>query len=185
MVLSFVDHSVIITDFCRATFTPLPTILVLNQFCHHYCRIRRLIRAMSREDVDLAHLWLLPHQFQCGWHSFHPWGGRTVCNFLYVFLMPLKWYHFCASAIYDLPVIDTYFLRHLRFLIKSAEDMLKYQPSIVDLQNQASVTQTEIKAIRTELAATTQKQGKDHASIEEEKDGRLNAGWGFCFNQTF
>jgi hypothetical protein len=54
--------------------------------------------------------------------------------------------------------------------------MLKYQPSIVDLQNQASVTQTEIKAIRTELAATTQKQGKDHASIAEEKDGRLNEG---------
>ncbi len=73
-------------------------------------------------------------------------------------------------------MIDTYILRHLRFLIKSAEDMLKYQPSIVDLQNQASVTQTEIKAIRTELAATTQKQGKDHASIAEEKDGRLNEG---------
>jgi hypothetical protein len=65
----------------------------------------------------------------------------------------------------------------LRFLIKSAEDILKHQPTLTELQNQASVTKTEIKAIRTELAANAQQQKQDHASLEEERDGRLNEKW--------
>jgi hypothetical protein len=66
--------------------------------------------------------------------------------------------------------------RHLRFLLKSAEDMLKHQPSLTDLQNQATVTQTEVQAIKSELAATTRKQAIDHISLAKEKDGRTNEG---------
>ena len=69
-----------------------------------------------------------------------------------------------------------YTSRHLRFLLKSAEDMLSYQPSLPDLQNQATVTQTEVQAIKSELAATTRKQALDHASLAEEKDGSTNEG---------
>ncbi len=54
--------------------------------------------------------------------------------------------------------------------------MLKHQPSITELQNQATVTKTEVQAIREELAETKRKQALDHATIEEEKDGRLNEG---------
>ncbi len=60
--------------------------------------------------------------------------------------------------------------------MKSAEDLIKHQPTLTELQNQASVTKSEIQAIRTELATTTRKQAKDHASMEEERDGRLNEG---------
>ncbi len=66
--------------------------------------------------------------------------------------------------------------RHLRCLIKSAEDILKHQPSLTDLQNQASVARTEIKAIQSQLATNAQQQKQDHASLAEEKDGRLNEG---------
>ncbi len=53
---------------------------------------------------------------------------------------------------------------------------MKHQPSITELQNQATITKTEVQAIREELAETKRKQALDHATIEEEKDGRLNEG---------
>jgi hypothetical protein len=64
--------------------------------------------------------------------------------------------------------------RHLRFLIKSAEDCLKREPSLVDLQNQATATSTVVRAMQSELAATRRQQDLDHAQVEEEKDGRKN-----------
>jgi hypothetical protein len=54
--------------------------------------------------------------------------------------------------------------------------MLKHQPSLTDLQNQATVTQSEVQAIKSELAATTRKQAIDHISLAEEKDGLANLG---------
>ena len=59
--------------------------------------------------------------------------------------------------------------------------MLNHQPSLPDLQNQATVTQTEVQAIKSELAATTRKQALDHASLAEEKDGSTNEGWELSF----
>jgi hypothetical protein len=59
-------------------------------------------------------------------------------------------------------------------LLKSAEEMLKRTPTITDLQNQATVSKTEVQAIQSELAETKRKQALDHASLAEEKDGRLN-----------
>jgi hypothetical protein len=70
-------------------------------------------------------------------------------------------------------------LRHLRFLLKAAEEMLRHQPSLTDLQNQATVTKTEIRAIQTQLATNTKNQGLDHASSAEEKDGRVNEKYAF------
>ncbi len=67
-------------------------------------------------------------------------------------------------------------LRHLRCLLKSAEEALQHQPTLVELQNQTSVVKTEIQAIRTQLATNTHQQGLDHASAAEERDGRLNEG---------
>jgi hypothetical protein len=60
--------------------------------------------------------------------------------------------------------------------LKSAEDLLQHQPTLTDLQNQATVTKSEIQAIRNQLATNTKQQALDHASQAEEKDGRLNEG---------
>ncbi len=59
-------------------------------------------------------------------------------------------------------------------MLKSAEEILQHQPSLTDLQNQTSVVKTEIQAIRTQLATTSQQQALDHASVAEERDGGLN-----------
>jgi hypothetical protein len=67
-----------------------------------------------------------------------------------------------------------YHLRHLRFLLRSAEDLIEKPPTLNEIQNEATATKAEIKAIQSELASTVQKQALDHASLEEEKDGRTN-----------
>ncbi len=59
-------------------------------------------------------------------------------------------------------------------MLKSAEDLLKREPSLNDLQNQATATTTVVRAIQTELAATRRQQDLDHATGAEEKDGRKN-----------
>jgi hypothetical protein len=61
-------------------------------------------------------------------------------------------------------------------LLKAAEDLLQHQPTVVDLQNQATVTKSEVQAIRNELATNKRQQALDHASQAEERDGRLNEG---------
>ncbi len=66
------------------------------------------------------------------------------------------------------------FFRHLRFLLRSAEEAIEKAPSLESLQNQATVTKAEVQAIRTQLADTIRQQALDHAQNAEEKDGRLN-----------
>jgi hypothetical protein len=70
--------------------------------------------------------------------------------------------------------IPILFLRHLRFLVKSAEALINGQPTLVDLQNQATVSTTVIRALQTQVASNTRLLQGDHASSAEEKDGRLN-----------
>ncbi len=65
-------------------------------------------------------------------------------------------------------------LRYLRFLLKSAEESISKQPTLVELQNEATMTKTVVKAMQTELSTTKHKQALDRATIAEEKDGRLN-----------
>ncbi len=66
------------------------------------------------------------------------------------------------------------FNRHLRFLLRKADEAIQKVPTLTDLQNQATATTTVVQAMRTELANTTRKQSLDRASSAEEKDGRLN-----------
>ena len=67
------------------------------------------------------------------------------------------------------------FLRHLRFLLRSAEDLINKPPTSTSLQVETTLIRGEVQAIRTELAETTHKQAIDRAKAEEEKDGRQNA----------
>ncbi len=67
------------------------------------------------------------------------------------------------------------FLRHLRFLLRSAEDLINKPPTSTSLQTETTLIKGEVQAIRTELAETTRKQAIDRAKAEEEKDGRQNA----------
>ncbi len=64
--------------------------------------------------------------------------------------------------------------RHLRFLLKSADELLAKKPTLVELQNQANTTTATTSALQSELAQVSANQNIDHASIQEEKDGRLN-----------
>jgi hypothetical protein len=64
--------------------------------------------------------------------------------------------------------------RHLRYLIKAAEELIRTPPTLEELQNQNTVTKAVIRSIQTDLAATKEKQALDHAQIAEEKDGQTN-----------
>ncbi len=64
--------------------------------------------------------------------------------------------------------------RHLRFLLKSAAEMATKQPSPAQLQNQAMTQAAVTSAIQSELSTVSNNQAMDHATIAEEKDGRLN-----------
>ncbi len=66
------------------------------------------------------------------------------------------------------------FYRHLRFLLRSAEEAIEKAPSLESLQNQANTTKAEVQAIRNQLADTARQQALDSAQAAEEKDGRLN-----------
>jgi hypothetical protein len=66
------------------------------------------------------------------------------------------------------------FCRHLRFLIKSAEELIRKPASLEELQNQAAVTKTVIRSIQTDLAATKEQQALAAAQAAEEKEGRQN-----------
>ncbi len=71
-------------------------------------------------------------------------------------------------------IFVTFYFRHLRFLIKSADEMISRPPSLTSLQNDATVTKAVVRAIQDDLATTKQQQNLDHAQNAEEKDGRLN-----------
>ncbi len=64
--------------------------------------------------------------------------------------------------------------RHLRFLLRAAEEAINKAPTLEQLQNQAVAAKAELQSIRSELAATTQKQALESATNAEEKDGRQN-----------
>jgi hypothetical protein len=66
------------------------------------------------------------------------------------------------------------FLRHLRFLVKATETLINSQPTLSELQNQATVSTTVVRALQTQVASNTRQLQGDHASSAEEKDGRLN-----------
>jgi hypothetical protein len=64
--------------------------------------------------------------------------------------------------------------RHLRFLLKSAEELTSKKPSLAELQNQATTSTAVTGAIQSDLSVVKENQLIDHATIQEEKDGRLN-----------
>ncbi len=72
------------------------------------------------------------------------------------------------------PELPFFYFRYFRFLLRSAEEAISKAPSLEQLQNQAVTTQTELQAIRNELASTARKQDLESATSAEEKDGRLN-----------
>jgi hypothetical protein len=69
---------------------------------------------------------------------------------------------------------ESFLFRHLRFLVKSAESLLNSQPTLAELQNQATVTTTVVRSLQTQVASNSQKINHDRASAAEERDGRLN-----------
>ncbi len=64
--------------------------------------------------------------------------------------------------------------RHLRYLLKWAEELVNKKPSLAELQNQATTSTAVTTAIRAELAVVADNQDLDHARTQEERDGRLN-----------
>lgn len=66
------------------------------------------------------------------------------------------------------------FNRHLRYLLKWAEELAAKQPSLAELQNQATTSTAVTDAIRAELTVVSNNQDLDHARTQEERDGRLN-----------
>ncbi len=66
--------------------------------------------------------------------------------------------------------------RHLRYLLRSSEAAIERAPTVHSLQAESTLTQGEVRALRTELASTVRKQNIDRATAAEEKDGRTNEG---------
>jgi hypothetical protein len=64
--------------------------------------------------------------------------------------------------------------RHLRHLVRSAEQAIANPPSVAALGNGVAAQGAEIKAIKTQLSKTTAEKDLDYAKLAEEKDGRLN-----------
>ncbi len=58
--------------------------------------------------------------------------------------------------------------------MKSAEALINSQPTVADLQNQATMSTTVVRALQTQVASNTQNIQIDRASAAEERDGRLN-----------
>jgi hypothetical protein len=83
-----------------------------------------------------------------------------------------------GSLIFEFPFIcispSSKFFRHLRFLLKHAEELSSKKPTLVELQNQATTSTAVTSAIQSNLAVVAENQGIDHATIQEERDGRLN-----------
>jgi hypothetical protein len=48
------------------------------------------------------------------------------------------------------------------------------KPTLVELQNQATTSTAVTSAIQSDLTVVTENQKIDHATIQEERDGRLN-----------
>jgi hypothetical protein len=66
------------------------------------------------------------------------------------------------------------FTRHLRFIVKCAEELANKQPTLAELQNQTTASAAVSGAIQSDLSEVKENQRQDHATIQEEKDGRLN-----------
>jgi hypothetical protein len=80
----------------------------------------------------------------------------------------------CLRAAGRIPERDLIWFRHLRYLLKAAEELISKAPTVADLQNQATTSSAVTSAIRAELAVVVDNQNLDHAKTEEERDGRLN-----------
>jgi hypothetical protein len=76
----------------------------------------------------------------------------------------------CCTSI----VISILVTRHLRFLLRSADEAINKLPTLASLQTEVTVTKTVVSSIQAELADTKRQRELDHAKSEEEKDGRLN-----------
>jgi hypothetical protein len=63
---------------------------------------------------------------------------------------------------------------HLRFLLKCADELATKAPTLAELQNQATTATAVTSSIQSELSVVSENQNKDHATIQEERDGRLN-----------
>ncbi len=66
------------------------------------------------------------------------------------------------------------FLRHLRHLLRSSEELIQTPPTLASLKNESTACKNEICAIQTELATVAREKDLDSARIAEEKDGHLN-----------
>jgi hypothetical protein len=71
--------------------------------------------------------------------------------------------------------IEVHFIcRHLRYLLKWAEELINKKPTLAELQNQATTSTAVTSAVRAQLAVVADNQDLDHARTQEERDGRLN-----------
>jgi hypothetical protein len=59
-------------------------------------------------------------------------------------------------------------------LLKAVEELANKKPTLAELQNNATTTTAVTGAIQSELATVSEQQALDHATIQEEKDGRKN-----------
>jgi hypothetical protein len=59
-------------------------------------------------------------------------------------------------------------------LLKCAEELSTKKPTLAELQNQSTASAAVTGAIQSDLSAVKEAQILDHATIQEEKDGRAN-----------
>jgi hypothetical protein len=58
--------------------------------------------------------------------------------------------------------------------LKAAEELSDKKPTLNELQNQATTSAAVSGAIQSDLTTVKENQRQDHATIQEERDGRLN-----------
>ncbi len=69
---------------------------------------------------------------------------------------------------------DIFPLRHLRFLIRSAEHLISTPATPASIQKQSTLSDTRMDAVETDQADTKKKVAIHSAKLEEAEDGRLN-----------
>ncbi len=106
--------------------------------------------------------------------------GNNLSNFQFssidgfvIYLFIIIFFPFSKSILF-FKISHLLLVRHLRFLLRSAEKAVENPPTISSLGNTVAAQGAEIKAIKTQLAKTTEEKDLNFAKFAELSDGLLN-----------
>ncbi len=71
-------------------------------------------------------------------------------------------------------LILSHFIRHLRFILRSAEELITSPADPAALRNKATASDSRMDAMETQQTTTTKRVSKNTAKLEEIEDGILN-----------